>query len=84
MAAADALVHDIASEHHSRRAINTDKSGSVVTTHSNVRSDAHETISHEQNFCAFPVGERLSLVHCDTKAATKNMSRHMIGTKNGG
>jgi len=34
------------------------KAGDVVTTHSNIHSDAYATISHEQNFCAFPVGER--------------------------
>jgi hypothetical protein len=54
----------------------------VVTTHSNLHSDVHATISYEQNFCAFPVGERpWSIVI--TKAATKNMSRHVIGTKDG-
>ena len=34
------------------------KAGDVVTTHSNIHSDAFATISHEQNFCAFPVGAR--------------------------
>ncbi len=58
------------------------KAGDVITTHSNIHSDAYATISHEQNFCAFPVGER-SVVDNDTKAATENMSRHVIGTKVG-
>jgi hypothetical protein len=53
----------------------------VVMDHSNIHSDAHATISHEQNFCAFPVGA--SMVDSDTKAATKNMSGHVIGTKDG-
>jgi len=34
----------------------------VVTDHSNIHSDAHATISHEQNFCAFSVGKRPSSI----------------------
>jgi len=55
------------------------KAGDVVTTHSNLHSDAHATISHEQNFCAFRVGERPTVI----QKRTKNMSRHLIGTKDG-
>jgi hypothetical protein len=56
------------------------KAGDVVTTHSNLHSDAYATISHEQNFWRFP---RWRASDSDTKAATKNMSRHLIGTKDG-
>ena len=46
------------------------KAEDVVTTHSNIHSDARATISDEQNFCAFPIGERpLSMVI--QKRATK-------------
>ena len=44
--------------------------GDVVTNHSNVHSDAHATIRHRQNFCAFPAGGT-STVDSDAKAATK-------------
>ena len=65
-----AFVHRFASKHRNRRAKIPVKAGDVVTTHSNVHSDAHATIRHRQNFCAFPAGGT-SVVDSDAKAATK-------------
>jgi len=57
----------------------------VVITHSDIHSDAHATISLSHGIKllrAFPRW-RASVVDSDTKAATKNVSKHVIGTKDG-
>ena len=54
----------------------------VLTDHSNIHSDAHATISHGIKLLRFS-RSRASAVDSDTKAATKNVSRHVIGTKDG-
>ena len=58
------------------------KARDVVTTHSNIHSDGHATISHEQKLLRFSCWTA-SVVNSGTKAATKNMSSHVIGTKDG-
>jgi hypothetical protein len=58
------------------------KAGDGVTTHSNLYSDAHATISHGIKLLRFSRW-RASVVDTDTKAATKDVSRHVIGTKDG-
>ncbi len=58
------------------------KARDVVTTHSNIHSDGHATISHQQKLLRFSCWTA-PVVNCDTKAATKNMSSHVIGTKDG-
>jgi hypothetical protein len=67
-----AFVHRFASKHRNRRAKIPVKAGDVVTTHSNINSDAHATIRHRQNFCAFPAGGT-SVVDSHAQAATKKI-----------
>jgi len=52
--------------------------GDVVTNHSNVHSDAHATIRHRQNFCAFPAGgtPRSTVMQ---KRRPKNTGKCVIG-----